>query len=1210
MSRRGGEATFMGVNSQAVAALSIFLQFIGKDDFVGMKLETQKLVDFMLVFNNKRRIVCESKYRSKPLSLNDLKEILDNAIKREQTKKDDEFLIITKEASESVKSLINNFKFSEAIYKEELINKKHGFTEKHFEVLPKVRLWEVSQDVNKKGILILMARVINMNESFWVPFKTLKTWCNDLLVEDIYKGSQKGRTITKNKFLMALSDKKREYLKEHGAEYEKVKDYDETRVGGLIKTINSDPPPSRDVCATEISNLITSPNLHYFALDNLSNIQQKINLKPWDSLWMATVQSAFSVKVFQIFENNLTNSSNQKYIIEFLTSILKKHYFNYFRDDFFIHDISDLCKKLFETNPKLFKEIFLIIKNLFEFNTQQFMYERHRGDNTFERETVAQLLNQIYNQSTDNTFKEEIVKFIISVFNIVDDDGKFWHYTPSELFQIIENYVSADPENRIFWLSGVVTEQYTNYYKRFNKKVSFVGWEHMGSGIAQSGSEYSIVDKYFVWQVLEPAIKKTGDREKVWQFMTTKLITTNVKDVCKERPDYFNRSCLNILLEEYNQNKYPTESFEILSSFIKMHKGIPWKSDLIFQAVAKGNLPADKKWNLIKVSLDEYKHLPVNVFVEQIVTELASCDVEEVQTKAIQTIIAWAKNPQYRNNRSMGSYDIIDSVFRLVNNVNTIDGGIEILRSYLNSEEFINSKDNYGSWDVAKALALIIQKDEEKGLSLLREINSFGHLTTTQQLVICSTLDDLPEEKSVLISLFDNFLEPILNEFDSIDKFEVRFSEKYAREQLASLSEKLAKVGEYEKALKIIKLFVHDSDPPKDGSNYPDDPKGEFNKHKLIEDGKEDFSIDTVRGRCAWSLRHFALSPARKFVKQAVPLVKKLVNDKNNYIRLQATFALIEFVKNKDTYIREEEPKKRFIDEKTAIVIEEMALSMLRDPNNQKMPAIMKGMVHVFGNWRSVDQGLALEILNVFINTGNDDVIQDVAPLLVFFAIFRKNAFSKWPWKTLPKFDGTAIERKLEEQIKNGKDSMKHSLSWQFWQLPKQGLADISTYDKEVFKISIKYLKMFIGQGYDHDVWQDVYYFIEDFIPFEFEACYELWKLCLVPEKEYLIKEVKKKDAVYKINWWPHFYNGRVLLRILEREHDVTNPKHFLHWLNFLSGYPTGVSIGNDIDEAIVKLQSLASPDKRIERIYKKLFKRDPKYYHHKQSWLTKQSLG
>lgn len=1197
---RGGIPNIWGVNSQLKAAFSLFLQHLARENFESIILESPKLADFILVFKDRHRIICESKYRKNPLSLTDLRKILDVMIDGKKLKQSDEILVITNGASSEVRSLIDNYRYYKGQFKTELTSSKHNFKKKHFEILPQVNIWEVTQEVNDQGILLLMARVINLEGAFWIPIGTLKEWSNDLLMSQIYKGSQAGKKITKKYFLKKIAEKKYLHLENLGSNYETVKKYEEKNVDDIIKTINTNPPPKKDVCAQSISNLAASPTLHYFVLDKLRN-KTNLQLDIWDSLWMATVQSAFSSLVFQIFENNLNDVNSQKYVIQFIKTIIGTYYFNYFRDDFFKQDICDLCRKIYTTSNNYSSDILQIIKQLFELNTQKFMYEKYKGDNKYDREVVAELLAHIYGNTKDTELKSEIVQFVISTFNLTQDDGKFWYYSPTELYVIIYDHVSSDPSTKIPWITGVLVDQFTKFYSRFGKKLKFNGWDHMGSGISQSGSDFSITDKHFVWEIIEPSIRKLGDREKIWEYITANLISRNSNEVSEIKPDFLNRACIKILIEEYKEGSHQEDAFHILCDFIKMRKGIPWKPDLIFQEVAANDLPDDKKWALVKFSLDEYDGLPANVFVEKIVTSLGSSSIENIKTSALETIVGWAKNPDYRKNRSMGSYDVIDSVFRLVNNPDTIDGGVEILKSYLNSEIVQTGKDTYGSWDIAKAVALVIEKKEEVGIPLLKEINEHVDLSTTQQLVICSTLEDLPENSNVLVKVYDSFLEPLLKELSTNTKFENRFKDSHAREQLASFAEKLAKSGEYSKSLKIVSFLVSDSDPPKDGSNSPDDPKGEFNKHKMIEEGKDDFSIDTVRGRCAWALRHFALLPARKFYKKAVPLVKKLSEDSNNYIRLQATFALTEFVRNRDTYIANTEPKERFVDEKTASDVAEIALAMLRNSNNQRLPAIMRGLVHVFGNMRAVDTILAKEIIMTFIDTGFDEVLEDVAPLLVYFAIFRKGDFAKWPWKPLSPFIDQEFVQILKTQIKSGKNSLKYTLSWQFWQLPKEGHQEVSSYKKELFNISVDYFKLFIEQGYDHDVWQDIYYFIEDFFPYEFEACYDLWKRCLVVEKSFILKESKKKGALYKINWWPHSYNGRVLLRLLENKLETD----FLKWLNFLSDYPGGVSIGNDIDEAIIRLKDMPKSNKQIERIYNKLFKRDPKYYQQKQMWLN-----
>ena len=1198
---KSGQSNFLGVNNQAFAALSLFLQYVERSDFVEIVYEADNLEDFTIILNSRKRIICESKVRTADLSIRNVKDIIDIVLEHGEIAKEDELLIITNKADDTVKSVINNLIFYTDESKDEL-KKKYGLEEKHFEFIPQVKLWEVGifgDDENRKGILLLMSKALTSDSPFWIPTQMLKDWTYSILVENVYLKSQVGGNYTKDDFFNEIENRKIEHLKRNGSVYEKLKEVEPEKVEGIIKLVSSSTPSSKDICANAISELVTNPLLHHEALRRLSTRKDLI-LENWNELWTATARGVYLVELFDIFENNLSTIENQKYILFFVNKILDDYAINYFREDFVKKDIADLCIKLFNENDSLEINIFEIIKKLYDYKSSRFLYIKYDGDDTWEREEISSILKQIYEKTTNNRLREEIIQYVIKAFNLAADDGKYWHYTPPQIFNILLNYIKISPEERILWFSGIITEQYQKFYKRFSKKDIYKGWEHMGSGIAQSGSEYSIEDRSFIDEVIEPAIESITDEEIKWKFVFNKLVTTDDNDVSFEKPDFLNRACIKFLLQQYYQGKHSNDAFGILSAFIKSRKGIPWKPDMIYQELSKSNITAKKKWGLIKVSLDEYNQLPVNVFVDQMVADLA-CNEEdlEIQDEAIKIIKRWVSNEKYRNNRSLGSYDIVDSIFRLLNNPKTFLNGVDILKLHLNGKNFINKKDTYESWDVGKALALIIQNDLKIGLQILDEINKHSPLSKNQQLVLCRTLDDIPDDRSdLLIQVYENFIDSFLGK-QSIEEIRLRIPVSHARELIVSYAEKLAKIDEYEKAYRIIKLFVDDSDPSPDGHDPDEDPKNEYNKHKLIEEGKDNLSIDTVKGRCAWALRHFALLGSQDYVDNAFILVEKLAHDSNNYIRLQATYPLIEFAANRHSYLPNTEPKERFMKTDTALKVEELFFSMVYDPKNQKLPAIMKGLVHAFGKMRSIDDVRAFKVLTTFLNTGFEEIIHDVTPLVLFFALFRKKAFDKWVWGKLLDFDNTKFKELLVKLLKNGSPDIKQSLAWEFWRLPDENQLDKSKYNQELLNESHKYLSLLTEGEYDHEVWEKIYHFIERYLDYEFEICFDLWKKCVTKELPFFIEKLKGKDTIREIYWWPFFYNGKILCAI----YDKAGEEEFLKWMDFLVSYPVELYIANDLGDAVNKLKTLPKENKLVEQIFDKLIKRNPSLYDIKKEW-------
>ena len=104
-------------------------------------------------------------------------------------------------------------------------------------------------------------------------------------------------------------------------------------------------------------------------------------------------------------------------------------------------------------------------------------------------------------------------------------------------------------------------------------------------------------DRQFICCILIPSIRKfyVQDNEKGWRFIKQKCIS-KVSSVCKNKPDFLNRSVYEIVLERYAEDnaRISKEAFRILREFILSRNGIPHKTDLIYQAIVGPKLSIEK----------------------------------------------------------------------------------------------------------------------------------------------------------------------------------------------------------------------------------------------------------------------------------------------------------------------------------------------------------------------------------------------------------------------------------------------------------------------------------------------------------------------------------------------------------------------------------------------------------------------------------------
>jgi hypothetical protein len=268
---------------------------------------------------------------------------------------------------------------------------------------------------------------------------------------------------------------------------------------------------------------------------------------------------------------------------------------------------------------------------------------------------------------------------------------------------------------------------------------------------------------------------------------------------------------------------------------------------------------------------------------------------------------------------------------------------------------------------------------------------------------------------------------------------------------------------------------------------------------------------------------------------------------------------------------------------------------MLSDENNQKTKALMKRILGVFGFLRGIDQKHAKIFVDIILNCGFEDVIAESSPLLIYFALFRKNDFrekkftyvySKDEYNNLVKYDDKYFNDSLNKLIHNGSSEVRSSLSWHFWKMSKE--------KREFFALSYKYLSE-LARIYDHDVFTRIYHFIEDnFQDSEFGIqALGLWKKCIETEKPAIEQAIVDGNAS-EMSWWPFYYNGKILIEIYNQE----GAKEFKKWLNILLDYPKEVSVmSGDLDQVVKFFTSKMKLKTKENQMFKeKILLRNPNF--------------
>lgn len=248
-----------------------------------------------------------------------------------------------------------------------------------------------------------------------------------------------------------------------------------------------------------------------------------------------------------------------------------------------------------------------------------------------------------------------------------------------------------------------------------------------------------------------------------------------------------------------------------------------------------------------------------------------------------------------------------------------------------------------------------------------------------------------------------------------------------ARENMVVYCENQLKKGKgVDDGLWLLRMLRDDPDP---------DPRGErevnrgeeFNYHKRVLEGDDIRYITTVRGHLCWLMSHLIVRNRPEIYEEIIEILKKYAAEPNLYIRTQLTFPLIELVvrrhatKNQDGSPFDWKPEQK-------LDVRELAFRMLR--NNAGHPRVLESLLHVFSRLRDVNEAEAEEILNLFLATGKEYVLHDLAALIVYFAVFRSR-----DWKDASPFDPTKFIAILKKQIVDGDKSVRASIAWHLWKI-------------------------------------------------------------------------------------------------------------------------------------------------------------------------------
>jgi hypothetical protein len=397
---------------------------------------------------------------------------------------------------------------------------------------------------------------------------------------NILKKSETGQSIQKSEFVDALNEFKMR----------------------LAEKSESFPP------SIKIGKKIENMQRFLLSIDEFKKINNSKYLTP----------ISFNLRVIQFTIDRLAdNDFPLKEIYFFLEKVLAKHFYyfacmkifdskfknNLFDIDVFLKFISDNYNKLSEDS--VVHQIFKLLYMYSEQNDTKEVYEkifvffkkcvlscmieisfsdRCNPSNSFKYEFFAKLLNKI---GVIMDGDEEYLKLLFNHFNFTINLFNLNAANNMPYYHWVKNYLAQDIVNRLDRVKNLVIYQFKNVYGK-----KYKGYESSGGLWEMSGSEFLIKDLDLVEHIFAPAFTEafnTKNKDEIWEFIKQNIFVNDSTAVDENHPVFLSRSIVGVLvaivLDKNINNTMRHESYDQLKKILKITKGLPSTTEVIFNSI-------------------------------------------------------------------------------------------------------------------------------------------------------------------------------------------------------------------------------------------------------------------------------------------------------------------------------------------------------------------------------------------------------------------------------------------------------------------------------------------------------------------------------------------------------------------------------------------------------------------------------------------------
>lgn len=1092
---KAGQNTFTGISVQADVSLMFLLESCKRTDLNKIIVEGDKWEDFSLIFNEHNEHF-EVKWHSRAITYADIKKIIEKELVKTYGEKD-RLKIIVKNLSAEFRRDFEYLKrylwwLPKKDHRNDPIIKR--FSNKNWPInniyfLLRSEIFELKE---YDYIYRRLVEYFAFKDPFYLSHYDLESIVARSFRTIMLKSSQ-GASITRQEFMTTLGDFKKSIAQKSESFSPEVSILN--KVEKLSSFFKSEDLFAKLNHPKYLSPISDKSRLIFYITDKIE--QSDFHVQSFEFfIKKILLKNDYVRLVLRLLENKWEQKKvENKYLLNFLFDNYSRltGVFNFGET---LRLLVKIAKKdvIGEHDPKILN--FLkseVLAPIIKDETEKSKQRLH-GEDIEEQRCVVSLIEFFYNRSTD---KDELIKFILEHFDFTEDLHPYVVNTHPNIYQLVKEYVKSDFEHHFDSVIKKICNQFS-----LKHRGKYQGYEWSGSGISQSGSNYSISDLGVSRNLFGPLFSEmyTEKPNQSWELFKHKILDKSSGKITKKNPLFLRRSLVTIILGRLSDDglnkSEKEEALQYLEAIVLIKKGFPGTSEIVFDQLRRRDLAkVGFKSVLTLIHLDSEKYTsrefsegyPTNLFVISTLLNLVKGNYQPAKEYFLELI----KKPDFfERDQWYDSFELLSSIGVAEADPEFI---IRILKK-IDIEEYLNKLTRSDIWYKSGILTDLIKMDwqsgKSRGVELITELLKPKNPSQLVLEFLSSPIRDLAQEQPLkTYQLFENYLR-------SKQTFQEKFKyNKYVRQNFVWLAQELAKNSHYDQARQIIELCIYDPDP------ITNNTEEDFNYHLQVKKGEGTTTISTVRGTLPWVLKYFAASNQAELMKYSLEKVEILLDldgklckklgysEPDYYVRLQALIALIEIAKRREVLNSFQNGLGDYVKALSFRVLDNLINTI--KTSNARPTSIVNILVNIFSYIRDLTTNEARKTLNFF----EEQKEADAYFLFIYFAIYREKQFKSKP------FQSKYFKEKLTD-ICLSKNVFRQKIAWYFWRI----VEDKSGKNKRNFDVIEEYWSL-LFEVYEEDIFRDLYHVLEHTL---------CWPEKYQSHKELLKKAIKKETEFFK----------------------------------------------------------------------------------------------